>query len=463
MFSSDVYQKRRLKLKSLVKKGIIIIQGNTLIPYNYPNNTYPFRQDSTFLYYVGIDNPDFIAIIDAESEYECLFGTEITIDDLIWTGPQPSLAEYASKSGFEKYENISKVYNQIKIAKSLNREIHYISPFNSEMKILLCNLLECNISQLEQNQSKTLISSIIQMRKIKEDIELEEIEKAVNITAQMHKTIIKLTKEVDCETTENSLLGEMYRIFCNKGYFYSFPPIITTHGEIFHNSPSNKILSKGRLLLADMGAETKSHYAGDMTRTIPVGKNFSNRQKDIYNIVLKAQKSVIESSKPGILWKDMHNRTARIITSGLKDLGLLKGDTDEIVEKGAYALFFPHGLGHLLGLDVHDMENLGEENFGYNQNIKRSEIFGPSNLRYALSLEPNMVITNEPGIYFIPELINQWKQQNKFEDYINYKKVEKYLDFGGIRIEDDIQITQTNCKIIGEEVPKTIDEIENFS
>lgn len=447
MFSTVTYVIRRKKLMEKVRHGLIILPGNFDTPYNYNANTYPFRQDSTFLYYIGIDAPELCAVLDCDSGEEYLFGNNPTPDDIIWTGNTPTIEQYAEMSGIKNTGKLSQIANSL----HKNKTIYYLKPYQGKVEKLINNI----ISSTKKENAPELINAIVQMRKIKEPQEIAEIEHAANITAIMEQYVIETVCDPACDASEKSIRADLYRIFCKEGYFYSFPPIVTTHGEIFHQPfASKEPLQKGKILLADIGAEAESHYAGDMTRSVPVGGKFSAQQKDIYNIVLEAQKAVMQKARPGETWLNVHLTAARVISEGLKNVGLLKGNTDDIINQGAYALFFPHGIGHLIGLDVHDMENLGEDNFGYNQTTKRSTQFGLCNLRYALGLEENMTLTNEPGIYFIPYLMEKWKAEKRFADFINYDKALTYSNFGGIRIEDDILITSNGSRILGNPTKK---------
>jgi len=447
MFNKETYAIRRQKLMKSVGNGIILLPGNFETPYNYASNTYPFRQDSTFLYYIGIDAPELCAVLDCDTGNEYLFGNNPTPDDIIWTGETPTIEQYAQMTGIKNTGNLLQISNLL----CHNAIIHYLKPYQSKVEYFVKSIISAN----SKENSPALISAIASMRKIKEPQEIAEIERAASITGIMEQFVIDTVTDPACSESEKKIRASLYRIFLKEGYFYSFPPIVTTHGEIFHQPYASKEpMQKGRILLADIGAETDSHYAGDMTRSVPVGGKFSAQQKEIYNIVLDAQKAVLKTARPGETWLNVHLTAARVITEGLKNVGLLKGSTDDIISQGAYALFFPHGIGHLIGLDVHDMENLGEDNFGYNQNTKRSTQFGLSNLRYALGLEENMTLTNEPGIYFIPYLMQKWQAEKRFTEFINYDKALTYSDFGGIRIEDDILITQQGCRILGIEVKK---------
>ncbi len=448
MLDKNTYIKRRQKLKELVKQGIILLLGNTPLPFNYNNNSFPFRQDSTLLYYTGIDIPDVAVIIDTETGEETLFGNNTPLCNIIWTGETPTMQQIAYNSGIDNWLTTDNLKNLIQNAVKQKRKIHYITPYQAEIKIFLANLIDIDINKIPNNQSLQLINAAAQMRKTKDLEEIAEIKKAVGITRRMHEYVISLCKEKGSSLTERQISGEIYRYAAGEGYYNSFAPIVTVHGEIFHNQPSDSPLQQGRLLLVDAGVETTNHYAGDMTRTTPVSGQMTTMQQEIYDIVKNAQDFVKKTAAPGILWRDMHNIAASKIVDGLKSIGLMRGNSDDIVECGAYAMFFPHGLGHLLGLDVHDMENYGENNFGYNSNIVRSQQFGPCYLRYGLKLEQGMTITDEPGIYFIPQLIDQWRAEKKFDNFINYKLLEKYRNFGGIRIEDDLLITPNGCEVL---------------
>lgn len=447
MFDKETYAIRRKNLMKKVGHGLILLPGNIETPFNYASNTFPFRQDSTFLYYIGIDAPELCAVLDCDSGKEYLFGNNPTPDDIIWTGETPTIEQYAQMSGIKNTGTIEQVADSL----HNNVTIHYLKPYQCKVE----NFIKSIISTNGKENSPELISAIASMRKIKEPQEIVEIERAARITGIMEQFVIDTVTDPACCESEKRIRASLYRIFLKEGYFYSFPPIVTTHGEIFHQPYASKEpMQKGRILLADIGAEADSHYAGDMTRSVPVGGKFSAKQKEIYNIVLDAQKAVMQTARPGETWLNVHLTAARVITEGLKNVGLLKGTTDDIINQGAYALFFPHGIGHLIGLDVHDMENLGENNFGYDKNTPRSTQFGLSNLRYALGLEENMTLTNEPGIYFIPYLMQKWQAEKRFTDFINYDKALTYSDFGGIRIEDDILITNNGCRILGTEVKK---------
>jgi len=463
MFSKDVYVERRARLMRMVGSGLIILPGNVELPFNYPGNTFPFRQDSNFLYYIGVDIPGMAAVINCDTGEEVLFGHNATIDDIIWTGPVPTVEEWGLSTGISDCRSMDALARYV--AETNSPCIHYIKPYQAEVAQMLSQILGLPVSALQEKQSTVLIDSVVMMRKIKSQAEINEMEKATDATSEMHCGAMRLVGKAAANNiaiSERDVMAQLSKVALQKGYYHSFPPIVTVHGEIFHGHAYSQPLHKGALLVMDAGAESQEHYAGDMTRTIPVGGKFSKRQKDVYDIVAKANMGVIQSARPGISWRDMHNRAARIIASGLKDLGLMRGDTDDIVATGAYALFFPHGLGHLVGLDVHDMDPMGEDHVGYNEQVRRSDTFGPCNLRYALELEKDMVITDEPGIYFIPQLIDMWRGEGRFADFINYDRVDKYKGFGGIRIEDDLLITDQGCRVLGVPVPKSSAEVEEY-
>jgi Xaa-Pro aminopeptidase len=460
MFPTQVYTKRRKALKSKISKGVGFFPGNVDVPFNYSANIYRFRQDSSFLYFFGIDKPGLSALIDFESGDEILFGNEITHDDIIWMGAQPALADTAQKVGIQDVRPLYKLDELVKEYLAEGRQVHYLPPYRGETKISMNKLLGVAVDDLESNASEALIKAVVDLRSVKDDYEIKEIEKAVDVAYKMHTTAMQMALE---GTKEQQIAGVIEGIALSNGGPVAFPVILSKNGQILHNHDHSNILKRGDLMVVDAGAELESNYTSDITRTTPVGGKFSQRQKEIYEIVLEANMQVIEKSKPGILYKDMHLLAANIIASGLTDLGIMKGNPEEAVRQGAHALFMPHGLGHMMGLDVHDLEGVSEEYAGYGDELKRSKQFGLSALRLAKELKPGYVLTDEPGIYFIPELVKLWKSENRFTDFIDYKKVEDYLDFGGIRIEDDLLITDTGNRVLGKPIPKTVKEIEEIA
>ena len=459
MFKREVYVERRNRLKKMVKEGIILICGNVDVPMNYPANTYKWRQDSNFLYFFGLDYPKMAGIIDIDNDEEYIFGDDVSLDDIIWMGPQPTTGELAAQVGVKNTLPWPGLRQKTAEAFDLGRKIHFLPPYRAENKLLLESLLGINSAEQKQMASVELIKAVVKLRSIKDQYEIDEIEKAMETAWLMHTTAMKMAKP---GVYEREVAGVIEGIALSTGGMLSFPAIVTKRGETLHNHYHGNKLEKGDLLLVDAGVETSLHYATDHTRTSPVGGKFSSMQKDIYEIVLKAQIKAIEAIKPGVTNKSVHMLAARTLAEGLKNIGLMKGDLDTAVEQGAHALFMPHGLGHMMGLDVHDMEDLGENYVGYDDEVKRSEIFGTAFLRLGRKYQPGFVITVEPGCYFIPAMIEKWKSENIFTDFINYNKLDAYMNFGGIRIEDDILVTENGYRVMGKPIPKTVEEVESI-
>ena len=459
MFSKETYQNRREQLRKHVKDGIILLLGNVDVPMNYRANTYKFRQDSTFLYFFGIDHQGMAGVIDLDSGEDTLFGNDVTLDDIIWMGPQPLVSEKAARIGAQKSAPFSKLFEVVAAARKSGRTVHFLPPYRAENKILLEELLEIKPGEQGARASVELIRGVVALRAVKEDQEIVEIEKAAETAWLMHTTAMKMARP---GVFEYEISGKMEGIAAAGGGMHSFPIILTIHGETLHNHYHGHQLKKGDLLLVDAGAENPMHYATDHTRTSPVGGKFTPRQKDIYQIVLDANMKAIEAIKPGVPFRDIHFLAANIIGEGLKGLGLMKGDIASAVAQGAHALFMPHGLGHMMGLDVHDMEDLGEDFVGYDEEIKRSGIFGTAFLRLGRRLQKGFVLTVEPGIYFIPALIEKWESEGKFTDFIHYGKVKGYIGFGGVRLEDDLLVTDNGFRNLGKPIPKAIDEVEGM-
>jgi Xaa-Pro aminopeptidase len=457
MFKSEVYTRRRGELQKKIKSGIALFIGNNESPINYPANTYHFRQDSDFLYFFGLDIPGFAGVMDFDSGKDWIFGNDFGMDDIIWMGPQPTVKELALKCGVTNTGPLSKLEETVKDARSKKRKIHFLPPYRGETGMMLGLLLKENPCQMKTIASAELIRAVVSFRSVKEKVEIEEIEKAVDVAYEMHVAAMKMCIK---GIREQEIFGTMEGLALMKSTGTSFPIILSVNGQTLHNHSHGNILEKGKMMVADAGAETKLHYASDITRTTPVGGRFSQVQKDIYEIVLRANTESIASAGPGLSNLELHMKACKIIASGLKEIGIMKGDIDEAVNSGAHALFMPHGLGHMMGLDVHDMESLGEDFVGYNDKVKRSSQFGLAFLRFALPFTPGHVFTIEPGCYFIPELIAQWKGENKFTEFINYGKIDKYMSIGGIRIEDNVLITEKGDRLLGKPIPKTVKEVE---
>ncbi|NOR34563.1 MAG: M24 family metallopeptidase [Bacteroidales bacterium] len=457
MFAKEVYWQRRKMLRNLLGDGVILIPGNEESSMNYRANTYHFRQDSSFLYFFGIDKPGFYGVCDVDNEKDILYGNDFDIDDIIWMGEQPAVSDLAAGVGIESSASINDLGDILKKALKSGRKVHLLPPYRGDHMLALTKLMGVDDKGLTKLVSQELIAAVVKLRSIKDQYEISEIEKAVDVAWIMHTTAMKMAYPGNYE---RELAGAIEGIALSHGGPVSFPVILSMDGQTLHNHYHGNELHEGRMVVCDAGAETAMCYASDITRTFPVGGKFSTRQSDIYNIVLKANTETIKASIPGRTYREVHLMAARIIAGGLKELGLMKGDLDEAVALGAHALFFPHGLGHMLGLDVHDMEGLGENYVGYNESLKRSEQFGLAYLRLGRELEPGFVVTNEPGCYFIPALIDQWKGEQKHAQFINYDQVEKYREFGGVRIEADVLITDSGSKVLGTPIPKTVDEVE---
>lgn len=457
MFDKKVYVERRNKLKELVGSGLLLFPGNQESSMNYPANTYHFRQDSNFLYFFGQDKPGFYGLIDVEDGTDFLFGEDFTIDDIIWMGPQPSVAQLGQEIGVQRTGSMADLNEYIQAALAAGRKIHFCPPYRGETMLEMEKMLGIAASSLKKYASIELIKTVVKLRSIKSAEEVAEIERALDFTDEMYTTVMQMAYP---GTYEREITGKMEGISGSYGNIVSFPIILSIHGETLHNHHHGNKLEAGRLLVADSGSESPEHYASDITRTFPVGGKFSPQQREVYQVVLDAQLAAIKAIKPGKMYKDIHLHAAKVIASGLKEIGLMKGDIDSAVKEGAHALFFPHGLGHMMGLDVHDMEGLGENYVGYDETVQRSNQFGLAYLRLARALQPGFVVTVEPGIYFIPALIDQWKAEKKFNEFINYDTVEKYKSFGGIRIEDDVLVTAEGNRVLGVPIPKEVDEIE---
>ena len=459
MFKKEVYISRRARLHEIMKSGLALFIGNVDSPMNYPANQYHFRQDSDFLYYFGLDLPGFAGLMDFDTGKDWIFGKDVDIDDIIWMGPQPTVKELALGCGVVSTAPFKKLESLIGDALLKKRKVYFLPPCRGENKMTLGALLRENPCQMKTLASLDLIKAVVSMRSIKEQVEIAEIEKAVEVAYEMHTTAMKMCKP---GVKEQEIFGAIEGIALAHGGGPSFPIILSINGQTLHNHNHDNFLKKGRMMVTDAGAESNMHYSSDITRTTPVGGKFNRKQKEIYEIVLKANTESIMTAQPGISNRDLHLNACSIIASSLKELGLMKGDTAEAVEKGAHALFMPHGLGHMMGLDVHDMEGLGENYVGYSDEVKRSDQFGLAFLRFALPYKPGHVFTVEPGIYFIPELISKWESEGKFKEFINYKKLTDWMEIGGIRIEDDVLITEKGHKLLGKPIPKTVADIEEL-
>ena len=461
MFNRETYVKRRAELKKLVKDGVIILFGNNDSPVNYPSNSYyPFRQDSSFLYYFGLGRDGLVGIIDVDNGTETLVGDDIDIEDIVWFGSVDSVSGMAASVGVANTAPMKQLQAICNEVLKLHRRIHFLPPYRFDTKLQISDLLGIHPSQQKEAASLELINAVVKMRSVKEQQEIDEIEDACSIGYKMHTAAMRATRP---GVTEKYVGGIVNGVANSYGAMVSFATIFTQHGEIMHGVPRWDELEEGRLALCDAGAENMNNYCSDNTRTYPVGGKFTQRQLDIYRIVEACHDYVLEVAKPGVKYKDVHLAVCRLMAERLKELGLMKGDVDEAVSAGAHAMFLPHGLGHMMGLDVHDMEGLGQIYVGFDDETRPSTQFGTNALRMGRRLEQGFVVTDEPGIYFIPALIDDWKARGLHKDFINYDLLETYKDFGGIRIEDDLLITADGCRFLGKDrIPYHPQDVEDF-
>lgn len=452
LFDSTIYSARRNALMKALGKGVLLFPGATEQPFNYKGNTYPFRQDSSFLYYFGHPQPGLTGIIDADTGKSILVGDDAAIEDIVWIGPQLTMAERIHHIGADEHMPSADLAAWLK-----GKEVHYLPQHHADRIFYLAALMGRSTDEIKAGHSMPLVHAVIAQRSHKAPEEIEQMEHALHITHAIHSQI---SKSITPGKIEAHIRGVAEGVaFANQGRL-AYQAICTVNGHTLHNNHYHRTLKPGDMLLCDIGAETMMSYAGDITRSYPVSPKFSTQQAEIYDLVLKAEMECIEAVKPGVRYLDVHLQAARIITDGLKDLGLMQGDTEEAVQAGAHALFFPHGLGHMIGLDVHDMEGLGEDNVGYDAETTRSKQFGTAYLRLAKKLEPGFVLTVEPGIYFIPELIDLWQKEGKFNAFICYNKLDPYRHFTGIRIEDNVLVTEKGQQILGPEIAKQRSEVE---
>ncbi len=452
---STTYSDRRQALRSAVPDGVILFVGYVDAPRTYPASPYPFRQSSHFLYYVGTNRPGFAAALLPDGQ-EILYGPAEDPDDLVWRGPQPKITDRANDAGVARAAEMSTLAADIADWRQQGTDILYLPPCRAEQAVTMAQLLDIPLADVAPGASGELARAIVEQRSIKSAEEIEQLEAAAAASALMYDVAMQT---IEPGITELEIAGVIRGVALARGCEQAFPPIVSVHGEVLHNETYDNTLAAGDLLLIDSGAESRGGYASDFTRTFPVSGKFTDKQKEIYQVVLAAQLAVISVASPKVSNRDLHKVAATTIAQGLTNLGIMKGDPDEAVKVGAHALFFPHGIGHMIGLDTHDMEDLGDV-VGYPEGEQRSKQFGLSFLRLAKKLKPGFVITVEPGIYFVPELIDRWKKEGKHSEFIDYEKVEEYRDFRGIRIEDDVLITEEGCRVLGPPVPKTVEEIE---
>ncbi len=454
MFEPSIYRERRKRLSERLGSGLLLFPGNDESPMNYADNPYRFRQDSTFLYYWGLDVPGLFAAIDVERGEEVIFGTERTLDDVVWMGPLPTLAERAERVGVARVLPPDRLEGWLKAS---GAEPHFLPPYRAENTLRLARLLGRSVDDVRGGASEALIRAVVAQRSVKAPEEVAEIETALAASREMHVLAMQRTRP---GVYEREVAGAMEGVALAQSGPVAYPVIFSVHGEILHNHGHGNQMRAGDLVVNDSGASSPRHYASDITRTIPVSGRFSERQRALYELVLAAEVSAIEAVRPGVPYRDIHLQSARQLAEGLRALGLMRGDVDEAVAAGAHALFFPHGLGHMLGLDVHDMEDLGENHVGYGDGITRSSQFGLRSLRLARMLEPGFVLTVEPGLYFIPALIDRWEAEGRHADFIDYARVADYRDAGGIRVEDNVLVEPAGRRVLGPPIPKTVEDVE---
>ena len=461
LFSKQTYVERREVLRKRIGSGLIIIMGNNDSPMNYPANVYRFRQDSCFLYYFGLHREGLVGVIDADENKEYLIGNDIDIEDIVWFGQVDSVADMAAQTGVANSAPMKQLQALVDKAKAQGRKVHFLPPYRHDIQIQLMDLLGIHPSQQRAEASVELIKAVVDQRAVKSAEEIAEIERACAIGYEMHTTAMQLCRP---GVTEQYIAGVIGGIASAKGCITSFPSILSMHGEIMHGYPSPRPLEAGRLMLCDAGAETNENYCSDNTRTTPINGKFDQRQREIYSIVEECHDYALDIAKPGVRWWDVHFGVARLMTNRLKELGLMKGDTEEAVRAGAHAMFMPHGLGHMMGMDVHDMEGLGQTYVGFDEETQPNlEQFGTNCLRCGRRLQEGWVMTDEPGIYFIPALIDDWKASGHCKEFLNFDLLETYKDFGGIRIEDDILITKEGQRFLGKDrIPYHIDDVEAY-
>jgi len=453
---AEIYHLRRDTIRERIGDGLILWLGSSLQPRNYEGNTYPFRQNSHFLYYTGLSKPDLAMLSFADSGRDVLFADAPDMDSVIWNGPARSVSALARDAGLDAVEELKQLENHIDLARKEGRAIHYLPPYSASSMYRIAGLLKAHPEEVKARISQFLMEEVSKQRSVKSDAEIEQIEDALSVTDRMHRACMAAARP---GMREIELSGLIQSIALSGNRQQAYNPIVTVHGEVLHNDSSETVIEDGQLLLNDSGAESPMWYASDITRTFPVNGRFTEIQKEIYQLVLRVQLEAIKLAKPGVTYRDVHTDSCRIMVQGLLDLGLMKGDPSEAVAAGAHALFFPHGIGHMMGLDVHDMEDLGDI-VGYGKKEPRSGQFGLKYLRLSRPLEPGFVLTVEPGIYFIPALIERWSSEKQHEAFINYSRVEEFITVGGIRVEDNILITESGARLLGPKIPKTIPEIE---
>jgi len=457
MFEPETYSERRAWLRERVGDGIVLLPGNRASPMNFAANLYPFRQDASFLYFFGLDRPDLAGTVDLDDGGATLYGDDAALEETVWTGPASSVADEAARAGVARTRPRGRLVDDLRQAVERGRAVHFLPQYRADNAILLEEALGIPAARASEHASATLRNAVIALRAVKTTAEIEQLDRAATLSARVHVAAMHRTRP---GALEREVVATIEALATAQGAPLAYPVICSRHGEILHNDSRDGRLEADDLVLCDAGVESPLHYAGDVTRTWPGDGRFTQRQREVYEMVLQVQQAAITAVRPGVPFRELHLQAARGLATGLRDLGLMRGDVDEAVAAGAHALFFPHGLGHMLGLDVHDLEALGEDHVGYDAEFERSSRFGLSNLRLARRLEPGFALTIEPGLYFIPGLIDRWREERRHEAFIDYAAVERYRDFGGIRIEDDVVVLDTGHRVLGEPLVKEVDDLE---
>jgi len=452
----DIYRARRNEIRQVAAGGVILWLGHVLQPRNYAANTFPFRQNSHFLYYTGLAEPDLALLSYPDADSDILFSRPESMDDVVWNGPGKTRLDMAREAGVETVEDIDRLGAYLAKAQSQGLKVHYLPPYQATTLFRLAELLVIHPSEVTAGFSNSLAEGVARQRSIKSDVEVAEIEDALVVTDRMHRAAMRAARPGmrECEIS-----GLIQGIALSAGRQPAFHPIVTIHGEVLHNHFDGNVLCEGQLVLNDSGAESPRFYAGDITRTFPVSGRFTAAQAEVYTAVLQAQLAAIAMIRRGVTYNEIHTRASEVMAEGLRSMGLMKGNPADAVAAGAHALFFPHGLGHMLGLDVHDMEDLGDV-VGYPKDQARSKQFGRNFLRLAKCLEVGFTLTVEPGIYFIPALMDRWEQERQHGDFVCYDKLKEFRGFGGIRIEDNVVVAPDGCRVLGPPIPKTVAEVE---
>ncbi len=457
MFDIAIYVNRRTRLQQQFERGLLLFVGNNDSPMNYTDNTYHFRQDSSFLYYWGLDDPELAAVIDVESGQHTVYGNDFTIDDIVWRGPQPMIAERAVNAGVSSTGTRDDLVKALGEAIRQGRRVHFLPQYRSDNVLLLTSLFGIRPEAVNQHASVSLIKAVVAQRAYKGPEEIREIEAAVDVSHDMHVLAMKIARP---GMYEREVAGQMAGLVESRGVQLAFPTIFSVHGETLHNHSHLNRMEAGQMAVNDSGADSPLHYASDITRTIPIGGKFVGPQRDLYQAVLRAHKKALAAAKPGVKWMDVHLLACRSLAEDLKAIGCMKGDLDAAVKEGAHAMFFQCGLGHMMGYDVHDMEGLGEQYVGYDYTVARSAQFGLKSLRMGRAVEPGFVMTVEPGIYMIPTLMDKWRAEGRFTAFLNYDVIDTFRGFGGIRVEDDVVITETGCRVLGRPIPIEMEDVE---